>query len=53
VIDISQDAPGRPAFWEYLVAQAWARPGWFAADIVLTSASAGCTALALVGRKQT
>jgi low affinity Fe/Cu permease len=52
VIDISQDAPGRPAFSEYLAAQARARPGWFAADVVLTSAGAACTAVALARRKQ-
>ncbi|HTM54055.1 MAG TPA: hypothetical protein VL175_08505 [Pirellulales bacterium] len=52
VVDISQDAPGRPAFSDYLAAQARGRPGWFAADVVLTSAGAACTALALVRRKQ-
>jgi len=52
VVDISQDAPGRPAFLDYLAAQARGRPGWFAADVVLTSAGAACTAVALVRRKQ-
>jgi hypothetical protein len=52
VVDISQDAPGRPEFLEYLAAQARGRPGWFAADVVLTSAGAACTALALVRREQ-
>lgn len=52
VVDISPDAPGRPAFLDYLAAQARGRPGWFAADVVLTSAGAACTALALARRKQ-
>jgi hypothetical protein len=52
VVDFPQDAFGRPAFSEYLTAQVRSRPGWLAADIVLTSAGAACAAFVLLRRKQ-